>query len=213
MKAGTIGKGVGLTLIVAALTWYVWPRRNEEAGHVVASLRTFEAAAGDPTACAKACGPRTRQWMRGLIQAAMTENRAALVNRDFLDMVTILDLRRVHVLSQLQAMKPEDGLKFYFRESESKPAHVVDKVRIEGDEATARLASTSSKGKTVNLGTDRLFTRENGVWYFEPYVLHQRSMQKVAGSLDPTQRSHLAEDGFRDANPPFDPATWEGPRR
>jgi hypothetical protein len=114
-------------------------------------------------------------------------------------------------------MTVDDGLEYYFRlsESEAKEPLIVDKVRVEGDAAEARLAkpSTRKAGRNIILGRARFFSLENGVWYFEPYVLHNAAMSLVSGGLPTTKRAQIVDESMRKDYPGFDPGIWDGPRR
>jgi hypothetical protein len=99
MKKGTMWRVAGVVLLTAAVVMYVWPRGGGEGVAIVDAVRRFEGAAGDPKARARECGPRTREWMKGMIEAAKTEHRSALVQRDMLEMSTILDLRQGRTLA------------------------------------------------------------------------------------------------------------------
>jgi hypothetical protein len=213
MKRSTMWRAVGIALLVAAAAVYVWPPEGEGAA-IVGALRRFEAAAGDAKASARECGPVTREWMNGMLEAAKAERRGPLLQRGVLEISVILDLRQARSLEQLREMTVDDALEFYFRIPEAKAPLSVDKIRVDGDQAVARLSkdSTRTPGQKIVLGKGAFFTRADGVWYFEPLVLHQAAMSMVTGKLLPNDKVKIVEESMRKNYPGFDARTWDGPR-
>lgn len=162
-------------------------------------------------------GPRTQEWMRRMIEAAIQDSEEQLLNRDLFDILTIMSLRAEHSSSQLEQLTVLDALKRRYSESDDPDSKLMElsDVRIEDTGATARITQPETPpGSSLFLGEGRFFTRVGGQWRFESYLLERNILLRVASHVRTQEaRRKLVEDSISKAtSEPFDPTLWLAPR-
>ncbi|MFM9996016.1 MAG: hypothetical protein ACKVU4_09460 [Phycisphaerales bacterium] len=168
----------------------------------------------DPALRVQLTGPRTRAWIRQMVDGALRDDRAALVARAMFDAVTILELRAEFDRSELEALTDEHALTHFLRHAGGLDGVVISGIDPGDDEARARLSAPSDRNlrSIVFLGEDGFFTRFEDRWAFEPYVFQSGILNRVSTGLPEAERLRVLEQ-TAGAIPGFDPALWDGPAR
>lgn len=210
---------VGFVLLAVALVatgsfLYIGMGRDKRA--IRRAFAHFEVAqrGGDATALLAATGPRSRDWMGKLLEAARTESRSSVQSRSVLEMSIIMDLRTGFSHDQLAAMSPDDAVVHHFKRDPSAPARPmqISRIRRTGAVATARLELVTGPTRRAFIGESEFFTLADGRWYYEPYLEEVSSMSRAESTLTRQQVLQVIQESVaKDTGRPFDDRLWNGP--